>query len=279
MRQAIVLGAALAVGTAGVGTVGAQTAARHVQASLVAEADAVQAGQPLLVGLRLEMEPGWHTYWRNPGDSGLATRVQWELPEGFSAGELQWPRPIRFTTGPLVSYGYEHEVLHPVQIRVPASLPGEEVSLTARLSWLECRDVCLPGKAELALTLPVRRKARPGAAAPLFGEARRQMPRLDREWTFAAVAREGALELKVQPPTGTALSAAYFYPIPRRVLDYSKPQPLAQEKKGYRIELARDANGEPSVQRLTGVLVATTPGGQEAVEVDVPVSDQEERKP
>lgn len=279
MRQEIVLGVALALATVGGEAVRAEPAARHVRASLVAETDAVQPGRTLLVGVHLEMEEGWHTYWRNPGDSGLATKVRWELPEGLSAGELQWPRPMRFMTGPLVSYGYEHQVLHPVQIRVSDPVPQEEVSLTARLSWLECRDVCLPGKADLTLTLPVREKASPAPAAPLFAEARRRMPRADGGWTFGAVARRGAIDLTVQTPAGTSLSEAYFYPIPRRILDYSKPQPLAPAGKAYRIELARDPNGEPSVARLVGVLVATTPDGEKAVEVDVPVSDQEERKP
>jgi hypothetical protein len=118
MRKVIELGVTLLLVTAGAGAEGGPaTAGRHVRASLVAEADAAQPGRSLLVGFRLEMEPGWHTYWRNPGDSGLPTKVRWELPEGFSAGELQWPRPIRFATGPLVSYGYEHEVLHPVRRR------------------------------------------------------------------------------------------------------------------------------------------------------------------
>jgi thiol:disulfide interchange protein DsbD len=279
MRQKIVLGAALVLGTVGSAPVCAQTGARHVRASLVAETDAVEAGRALLVGVHLEMEDGWHTYWRNPGDSGLATKVRWELPEGFSAGELQWPRPMRFMTGPLVSYGYEHRVLHPVQIRVPDPVPGNEVSLTARLSWLECRDVCLPGKADLTLTLPVRETAKPGPAASLFAEAGREMPVEDREWTFAAVAGEGAFDLTVQPPPGASMSEAYFYPVPRRVLDYSKPQPLARDNGGYRLELARDANGEPSVRRLVGILVATTPDGEKALEVDVPVSGPEETKP
>jgi DsbC/DsbD-like thiol-disulfide interchange protein len=280
MRQEIVVGVSLVLAiVGGAGVVAQPAGGKHVRASLVAETAAVRAGQPLLVGFRLEMEPGWHTYWSNPGDSGLPTRARWELPEGFSAGELQWPRPIRFATGPLVSYGYEHEVLHPVEIQVPASLPGGDVRLAARLSWLECSDVCLPGKAELTLTLPARGEAGPGPAAPLFTEARRQMPHEDAGWTLAASAREGAIDLALQPPPGTTLGEAYFYPLSRRVLDYSKPQTLTAEKKGYRLELVRDPNGEPFVERLAGVLVARTPAGEKAVAVDVPVSRQEEGRP
>jgi thiol:disulfide interchange protein DsbD len=102
------------------------------------------------------MEKGWHTYWRNPGDSGLPTRVRWELPEGFAAAEIRWPYPIRFTTGPLVSYGYEHEVLLPVEIRVPPSLASAEVRVAGRVDWLECREACVPGRADVSLLLPVR---------------------------------------------------------------------------------------------------------------------------
>jgi DsbC/DsbD-like thiol-disulfide interchange protein len=271
MRQEILLGVAALLAAQGTVAAAQEAGGRHVRASLVAEADAVEAGQPLRLGFRLEMEPGWHTYWRNPGDSGLPTSVQWELPEGFTAGELQWPRPIRFATGPLVSYGYEHEVLHPVEIRVPASLEAGDVHLAARLSWLECQDVCLPGKAQLTLTLPVRARATPGPAAPLFAEARRHMPRGDPAWRLGATAREGAIDLVVHPPSGTTLSEAYFYPVTRRILDYSKPQTLARGEQGYRIELVRDPNGAPSVGRLTGVLVTRTPDGEEAIEVDVPV--------
>jgi DsbC/DsbD-like thiol-disulfide interchange protein len=241
---------------------------RHVEASLVAETAAVQPGTPLTVGLRLGMEPTWHTYWRNPGDSGLPTRMTWELPDGFSAGPLQWPHPIRFSTGPLVSYGYEHEVLLPVQIQVPAALTSPEVRLTARVSWLECQEICLPGKAELSLSLPVGAKAAPGPAAALFEEARRRLPRRDEAWGFSASAAAGSIGLVVSPPPGTTLEEAYFYPVTRRLLDYSKPQALSQVAEGYRLELLRDPNGADA-GRMEGVLVGRTPAGPLALEVAV----------
>jgi DsbC/DsbD-like thiol-disulfide interchange protein len=242
--------------------------ARHVEASLVAETAAVQPGRPLTVGLHLRMEPTWHTYWRNPGDSGLPTRVEWELPEGFSAGELQWPQPVRFHTGPLVSYGYEHEVLLPVQVQVPTALASREVHLTARVRWLECREICLPGKAELSLSLPVRPSAAPGPAAALFEQARRRLPRRDEAWGFSASAAAGSIGLVVSPPPGTTLEEAYFYPVTRRVLDYSKPQTLSRVAGGYRLELPRDPNGA-AVDRMEGVLVGRTPAGSLALEVAV----------
>jgi thiol:disulfide interchange protein DsbD len=163
---------------------------RHTKASLLSETDAVRPGQPLTVGIRLQMEDGWHTYWQNPGDSGLPTRVKWDLPAGFAAGEIQWPFPIRFRSGPLVNYGYEHEVLLPVEIRVPASVPAYPVRIAARVDWLECQEACLPGRAELSLSLPVRPAAPPGAHAAVFAKARRRLPRRTRRGALASGGRD-----------------------------------------------------------------------------------------
>jgi len=274
------LGFGLLVGVMAAGPVAAQPAGgRHVKASLVAESDAVVPGKPLVVGFHLEMEPGWHTYWRNPGDSGLPTKVKWDLPAGLTGGELEWPRPIRFLTGPLVSYGYEHEVLHPVEIHVAPSVSAGEVRIAARLSWLECREACLPGKADLTLTLPVGDTARPGPAAPLFARARRTIPRPDRGWTVGAAVTDAAIDLSIHPPRGAELHEAYFYPFPRRVLDYSKPQALTAAAGGYRLELARDPNGERDLGRLAGVLVGRTASGDAAVELDVPVKAGDRERP
>jgi DsbC/DsbD-like thiol-disulfide interchange protein len=255
-------------------TCGQSPARHHVRATLVAEKDAVQPGQMLLVGFRLEMEPGWHTYWRNPGDAGLATKARWVLPPGFTAGDLQWPRPHRFRTGPLVSYGYENEVLLPVEIRVPTGVASSEVHLAAQLSWLECHEECIPGKADLSLRLPVRAAAGPGPAAGLFAAARRELPRKAAGWRFAASAGPGAVDLNVHPPTGTVVSDAYFYPATRRVLDYSQAQTLQPSGRGYRLVMARDRNGLSPVPRLAGALEVTTPSGVDTLEVDTVVHEQ-----
>jgi DsbC/DsbD-like thiol-disulfide interchange protein len=258
---------------------------RHVKASLVAETDAVRPGQPLVVGIRLEMEKGWHTYWRNPGDSGLPTRAKWALPEGFAVGELRWPYPVRFRTGPLVSYGYEHEVLLPAEIGVPAAIAEREVRIAARVDWLECQEACLPGRADVSLRLPVKALASPGPQAVLFAEARRRLPGKDPGWRFSASSAPTGLILVVRPPRGTALREAYFYAVTPRLLDYAQPQPLVREGAAHRLHLPRDPNGAPS-ERLAGVLVAETGSGTVAVEADVKVATgpartslKQERKP
>jgi thiol:disulfide interchange protein DsbD len=244
---------------------------RHVKASLLAEGDAVVPGQPLTVGIRLQMDEGWHTYWRNPGDSGLPTRARWELPAGFAAGEIRWPYPIRFETGPLVSYGYERDVLLPVEIRVPVAPGAREARIAARVDWLECREACVPGRADLSLVLPVRAAKAAGPHAALFAEARRRLPAKDPAWRFTAQSAPPSLRLLARAPRGTTLRQAWFYPAAPRVLDHAKPQPLTRDGAAHRLDLPLDPNGAMP-ERLSGVLVAETASGTLALEVDAPLA-------
>ena len=134
---------------------GPPSAGRHVAASLVAETRSVVPGRPLQVALRQQIESGWHTYWSNPGDSGLPTTIEWTLPPGFTAGPIAWPTPRRISYGPVVDYGYENEILLPVTIEVPSNLqPGTEVVLSAHASWLVCADTCIPEEKTVSLSLP-----------------------------------------------------------------------------------------------------------------------------
>ncbi|WP_287128215.1 protein-disulfide reductase DsbD domain-containing protein, partial [Candidatus Cyanaurora vandensis] len=133
----------------------------HAEAELVAAVGAVQPGQNLTVALRLKLDEGWHSYWQNPGDSGLATTLQWQLPQGLSAGPIQWPYPEYISTPPLATYGYEGEIFLLTQIKVPARLNTKTLTLTAKTEWLECKEECLPGLATLRLTLPVGTTAPP----------------------------------------------------------------------------------------------------------------------
>ena len=119
------------------GAMAAPVRTPHVEAELVAERTAIEPGRPLTVALRLQMARGWHTYWRNPGDSGLPTKVEWKLPEGYAAGAIQWPAPERLPAGPLTNFGYEGEVLLLTDIRVPANAVGP-VTIAARAEWLVC---------------------------------------------------------------------------------------------------------------------------------------------
>ena len=150
-------------------------AAANVHAQLESEVSRVGPGQSFWVALVLDIGEGWHTYWRNPGDSGQATRIDWTLPPGFHAGPIEWPAPHRFVLAPLVNFGYAKQAVHLVQITAPAAVePGAPITLRAQAHWLVCSNICIPENAALELTLPA--SARPGtvdpAEAPLFARAR-----------------------------------------------------------------------------------------------------------
>jgi len=139
---------------------GNTVATDNVKARLVSEVAAVGPGQTFWVALELDIRDGWHTYWRNPGDSGQATSLKWELPPGFTAGEIIWTAPHRFEIAPLVNYGYAKHAVHLVQIRAPKDLKagspvgGTPATLSAKASWLVCSDVCIPESADLQLKMP-----------------------------------------------------------------------------------------------------------------------------
>src|SRR5262249_34906809 len=149
------------------------------------------------------IQPGWHTYWSNPGESGLPTTIEWSLPQGFVAGPILWPTPERFTTGPVVDYGYKGEILLPITLDVPANLkPGAEVSLSAHATWLVCSDICIPEEAKIGISIPV------GAVPELdptwvdaFALSRTRTPRPNPFPTTATASRD---EILVRVATGDA---------------------------------------------------------------------------
>ncbi|MBI2871346.1 MAG: hypothetical protein HYY14_06535 [Candidatus Omnitrophica bacterium] len=130
----------------------------HVEAELVSEVKTAQAGHPFWVGLKLKVDDGWHIYWKDPGVSGMATRLIWDLPEGFEAGPVLWPKHQVIRTGDLTSYGYKGKVMLLTQIHPQEGILSDEESLVrlkARAEWLACKEECIPGKAELVLEVPV----------------------------------------------------------------------------------------------------------------------------
>lgn len=148
-----------------------------VKAKLIFDTSAVKPGEPFTAGVLLEIAPQWHAYWTNPGDSGLATRVKFELPPGFRAGELRFPTPQRFKgADDAVMFGYGESVLLTARIETPADWKRTDaVTIVANVSWLCCRDVCLPGKTKVEGALPVSANPAP-ANAELFRAATDRLP-------------------------------------------------------------------------------------------------------
>jgi thiol:disulfide interchange protein DsbD len=245
-----------------------------VDAELVAERTAVQPGARVELGLRLRHDPEWHTYWRNPGDSGLATQIAPTGPEGTRFDPIRWPAPKRMWVGPLANYGYENEVLLPFSAVVPAGLAGPVARFEAHAQWLVCREVCIPGEARVALELPVGAvgpEPRRSAHAALFDAAASRTPDPG-EPLRASLHRQGATLALVfaTPPGSAALERAEFFPHEEGVVSAPAPQPLLRTDGGWRIDLAL-ADGAAVPATLTGVLlVDARPVAIEARAVDGP---------
>lgn len=150
---------------------------RPVEARLLADVASVRPGQTFTAGVLLTMKPEWHVYWKNPGDSGLPVSIALSGPNGVTFGEMRWPLPVDFVQpGEIVGYGYTDTVLFPIEVSVPASVaPGAALDLAAEVSWLACKDVCIPGRAKLDLRVPVAAESATANEA-LFEQWRQRLP-------------------------------------------------------------------------------------------------------
>lgn len=256
---------------AGLAEGGATGASRNVKVELVPEVEWVQPGTPFTLGLRLKMAPQWHTYWKNPGDAGLGTRLRWALPEGFEAGAFQWPAPEAIPAEPLMSYGYSDEVMLLTELRPPAGLvPGTSVKLGGRADWLECKDVCLPGRAQLEIELPVRAEPPTPRAdqQASFAAARARLPVDGGAWQGRLLQSGPKLALVLRPQG--AVEVATFFPESARVIDHPAPQRLLRTADGLSLELARASDAE-ALARVAGVLVIEAPAPRRALSLDLAV--------
>ena len=122
--------------------------AAHTEADLILPALA-HPGDTVLVGVRLKMASGWHTYWKNPGAAGQATEIKWQLPSGVSAGEIQWPLPEKLPPADITTYGYENEVVLLVPLKLQNNVKDGLLHLAAKVSWLECNESCIPASTEI----------------------------------------------------------------------------------------------------------------------------------
>jgi len=146
------------------------------KARLVLSAESVRPGDTVLAGVHLKMDRGWHVYWRNAGESGLPTRIEWTLPAGIRAGEIQWPVPEVFTSGGLTTYVYQGETLLIVPLKVTEKMPRGSVQLRAKVSWLECQEACVPGSGEVEATLLVGAETKTSSDAGLIETWQKRTP-------------------------------------------------------------------------------------------------------
>jgi thiol:disulfide interchange protein len=255
----------------------------HVRVSLIPEVRTIAPGTPFSVAVLLKMDPRWHTYWINPGDSGAPTEIKWNLPPGFEAGPIQWPHPERIEVPPLVSFGYEGEAALLVRITPPRDLKrdgnsGERVTLAAHVSWLECEELCIPGEATVSAIVPTGPDVENDPTrAEFFSEARARLPLDSGEWRFAAGSGDGFVRLAATPPPWLKEPVAEAQFFPETPGQFSNGR-TSWDRSGaaYVMDLPLSDVSTATTRRLTGVLVSKSgwrgPGSERAIRVDAEIA-------
>jgi thiol:disulfide interchange protein DsbD len=249
----------------------ASTPIPHGTLELIAENQWITPGRTFHLGLRFQLEKGWHVYWVNPGDSGEPPRVKWQLPKGLAAGAIEWPAPQRLGTSSVVDFGYEDAVTLVVPVHVAAHMAAQQpVQLGAEVMVLVCREMCIPGKAQLSLILPIKSQSSAADArtADLFSAARQSLPRpVPASWRFSVAEANGSFVLRAN--LGREITQAIFFPLAESQIDNAAPQNFAPTAAGFRLTLRKSEQLLNPLERLKGVLVLST---NQAYLMDVPLS-------
>ena len=230
----------------------------HVHVQLVFRNAKVYPGGGDHGGLYFKLEPGWHVYWKNPGDAGLPPNIHWTLPDGVTAGPLQFSAPKRLPLGPLMDYGYEDEALYPFRLEIAKSVKPRAAVLHAKVDWLVCSTSCIPGKADLEITQEIVAEAPakdsddgPGAEIwkRLAVKLPDALPASDR--TFFQPTKDG---FRLTAETGRRESSAVFFPADQDIIDNPAPQKFTATARGFTLDLKKDANLKANPAQLRGVL-------------------------
>jgi thiol:disulfide interchange protein DsbD len=231
--------------------------ASHLHVQLVVPAGSLNPGEGADAGLYFKLEQGWHIYWENAGDSGEPPHIKWTMPQGISAGPLQFPAPKRLPLGPLMDFGYEDEVLFPLTLEVAKTAKPGPVVLHAKVDWLVCREVCIPGNAELEVERAV--PSAPVEVVQLVSDRNifnRLIGHLPKPLSASAKAifQPTPTGFRLEVDTGHRESTAEFFPADQDILDNPAPQKLTPTPTGFILQLKKDANLTANPAQLNGVL-------------------------
>ena len=245
-----------------------------VVASLVSSNDSAAPGETIDLALRTILDPGWHTYWRNPGDSGEPVQLDWQLPQGWETGEITWPLPMTLPTGPIINYGFEGAPLFPVSVTVPETAePGEIQTLTLDFYYLVCADICIPENGSASIDMPIGESVKDDRWNVLIQDAINTSPK---PAPFSAAIRqegEEAVLTLADLPEGD-FSESYFFPFDQGIVAHSEPQTVAKGENGIEIRVASEYgwdNGLPD--QISGVLSYQQNGVRKGSEINVTVGE------
>ena len=244
----------------------------HGTLELIAEKQWIAVGHPFNLALRFELEKDWHVYWVNPGDSGEPPRVTWDLPAGIKAGAIEWPAPRRLGTATIVDYGYEDAVTLVIPMHADATFSSQSpVQIAANVKVLVCREMCIPSKAQVSLTLPVKLQPPPASvqSTQFFTEARKAWPRpVPASWKFAIAQTNDSFVLTGN--LGRKITDAIFFPLAESQVSNAAPQTLVPTATGFTLTLRKSDQLLKPIARLKGILVLP---GEQPYSIDVPIGE------
>jgi DsbC/DsbD-like thiol-disulfide interchange protein len=228
----------------------------HGTVELVAENQSIAPGKTTYLGLRFELEKGWHIYWVNPGDSGEPPKVTWQMPHGVTAGAIEWPTPHRLGTSSIVDFGYDGDVMLLVPLRASSSVALRPAQIAGEVKVLICREMCIPGKANLSISLPVQSQSVQADAQTraLFEAARKSLPKLaPASWKFSASDAKDSFVLTGN--IGRQVAQATFFPLDESQIDNAAPQQISATVSGFRMTLRKSSRLLKPIEHLRGIVV------------------------
>ncbi len=250
----------------------------HAKIELIAD-EAVPSKATTWFGLLFRLDPGWHIYWQNAGDSGTPPKVAWQLPAGYRAGAIRWPQPVRLGSGSVIDYGYENQVLLMAPIERAASssaaaaVPVAALPIGADVKYVVCREVCIPGNAHLTLSLPAAGGDPPADASKwhaLFQQTREQLPkRAPADWKISATQDKEHFMLRVE---GLIVGHAIFFPLDADEIENAAPQPFSQLGGAFQLTLEKSQQLEKPVSVLRGLIVFGLEGRGSVYQIAAPVA-------
>jgi thiol:disulfide interchange protein len=247
------------------------------QARLLLADSTARPGTTVLAGVELKMPPHVHTYWLNGGDSGMPTEVAWKLPPGVSAGPLQWPVPEKFEAEGITTYGYHGTILLLVPLQLAAELEPGPIEIAAKVSWLECEELCIPGDAQVKASLTIGAETKPSPAADLFPAASKRLPKdgqalgVTARWEGLATDKSRTLLLSWHP--NPKPEAGDFLPYPGEDFEIKPATKFVSEAGGaVQLQLTVARTGESWPAKIAGVLLQRLPGEKEPLAFTVNVA-------
>jgi len=240
--------------------------------------DVAKPGSTVMAGLALTMDDGWHTYWINAGEAGFATSVEWKLPKGVTAGQVQWPMPGKFTAFGSIGYGYHDKTILLVPLAIAADIAPGQATISGKVSWLECKELCIPRDQQVSAKLVIAGTAKLSADAAELDATKKKLPKADvrlavKAWWDGAV-KDDERTLLIELDAGQAGADADFFSMPSESFDVSpKSEVTASGAAKVRIKktVTKYEGAWPS--ELAGLAVRNLKdhGKTEAFEVKFPI--------